>query len=80
MEILPYSCHDLGFLLQDFQCSLIDLAKILKKFAAHNSPFCKTGATVWGSYEENASCMFQNTLGMLVGTAPRFQQRLSYVN
>jgi len=70
MKILPYSCHDLRFLLQDFQSSMIDSTEILKEFAADERQLRKTGATVGSSHKENASCVFKDMLGMLVGTTP----------
>ncbi len=70
MEILSYSCHDLRLLLQDLQSLLIDSPKTLKKSAAYNCPLCQTRATMGCSHKEDASCIFQDALGILVGTAP----------
>ena len=52
VKLLPYSCHDLGFLLQNLERSLIDATKPLQELAAHDCPLSKIEATVWGSYEE----------------------------
>ena len=71
MKILPYSCHNLGFLLQDFESFTIDLTKILQKSAADDRQICKTRATMGSSDEENAFRMFKDMLSMSVGTTPR---------
>lgn len=49
---------------------MIDSTEILKEFAADERQLRKTGATVGSSHKENASCVFKDMLGMLVGTTP----------
>lgn len=80
MEILPYACHDFRFLFQSFQSLLIDSPKVLNESAAYDCPLCQTRATMGCSHKENASCMFLDVLGMLVGTASRLQQCLYYIS